>query len=64
MAFGEFTFFVVEILCGVDMMKQSVVVLSPNLATREYDGMEGDVILAHELVQVYVVGVLPPLLPV
>ena len=45
------------------MIKESVVVLSSNKGTGKDDGMEGDIVLSHELVELYLFRILPPFLP-
>ena len=45
------------------MVEQCVVVLGSQQAAWEHDGMEWDIVLGHELVELDIVRVLPPFLP-
>jgi hypothetical protein len=45
------------------MVKHSVWVLGAQEGAREDHSVESDIILAHKLIKLYVLGVLPPLLP-
>ncbi|KAI3479573.1 hypothetical protein L1887_58385 [Cichorium endivia] len=60
---GELAALVLEVLGGVDVVEQRVGVLAADEARGEDDGVEAHVVLAHELVELDVVRVLPPLLP-
>ena len=45
------------------MVEQCIVVLRAQQGAREHDSMERDVVLGHELVELDIVRVLPPFLP-
>jgi len=66
---GEFkgstilVFFVVKVLSGRDVMELSPWLSRSNKSRGEDHSVECNVILAHELVKLDVIGVLPPLLP-
>jgi hypothetical protein len=60
-ALGELSGFVVEVLGGADGVEKSPVVTGGHQGGREDDAVERDVVLAHELVELHVLGVLPPL---
>jgi hypothetical protein len=49
--------------CGIDMMKHGPVPPVTQLHGREEDGVEVNVVLAHELEELNVLRVEPPLLP-
>ena len=45
------------------MVEQCIVVLSSQQGSWEHDGMEPDIVLDHELVELDIARVLPPFLP-
>ena len=45
------------------MIKKSVAILCSNEGTGEHDSVEGDIVLGHELIELYLVRILPPFLP-
>ena len=53
----------VHITCRRKVVKLRPVSSIPNLDRRPVDSVEVDIILAHELIKVHVVGVEPPLFP-
>ncbi len=46
------------------MIKQGVIVVGTNQRTGKDHGVEGYVVLGHELVELYLLRVLPPFLPI
>ena len=53
-----------SLTCGTDVIQESVVFIRSELGTREDDSVEGNVVLGHELVELNLLGILPPFLPV
>ncbi len=62
-AFGELAAFVVEVLGGGDVMEEGPALFGGDETGGEDDGVEGDVVFAHELEQLHVL-IDPPLLVV
>src|SRR3989344_490910 len=60
-ALGELGVLVVQVLGGADGMEEGPVAAACHQGGREDDAVEGNVVLAHELVELHVLGVLPPL---
>lgn len=46
------------------MIEKRVIVLRSYEGTREHDRVEGDIVLRHKLVQLDLIRILPPFLPV
>ena len=46
------------------MIQESIVFIRSELGTWEDDSVEGNVVLGHELVELNLLGILPPFLPV
>jgi hypothetical protein len=61
--FRKFAAFIREVVCGTQMMQLDASLSSTNLGAREDDGMEYHVILSDELIQLNIIGVPPPFLP-
>ena len=55
---------VIQNTSGADVVEEGVVVLSAKQGTWEHDGVEWNVVLGHELVELDLLGILPPSLPV
>ena len=53
-----------SLTCGTGVIQESVVFIRSELGTREDDSVEGNVVLGHELVELNLLGILPPFLPV
>ena len=53
-----------SLTCGTDVIQESIVFIRSELGTREDDSVEGNVVLGHELVELNLLGILPPFLPV
>ncbi len=49
--------------CGTDMVEESEVIICPQQRCREHDGMEGNIVLSHELITLNILWRLPPLFP-
>ena len=49
---------------GREVVDYSVAIISPKQGAWEHDRVEWNVVLGHELVQLYLLGILPPLPPV
>lgn len=60
---GKFDVLIVQILSSADLVQQGPLLASANQGTRKHDGMEGNIVLAHELHQLDLVWVLPPVSP-
>ena len=63
LALAELAVLVVEVLRAGDLTDQRPGVVRAHQRAGEDDGVEGDVVLAHELHQTDLLGVAPPLLP-
>ena len=53
-----------SLTCGTDVIQESIVFIRSELGTWEDDSVEGNVVLGHELVELNLLGILPPFLPV
>jgi hypothetical protein len=45
------------------MVEQCIVIVSPQQRTGKHHGVEGNVVLGHELIVIHLLGILPPSLP-
>ncbi len=59
-ALGELAALIIEVLSDADGLHERPVLARAQQRGREDDGVEGHIVLAHELHQVHILGVLPP----
>ena len=55
---------IIQITRRADVVEEGIVILGPKQGAWEHDCMEWNVVLGHKLVELDLLGVLPPALPV